>query len=101
MHNIMDIWAQAGIVPFLIFSLFILMASRYVYSKKDLISYNPRLTGICMLVFSIASLALARNQGSIHILFGIGAGVGAAVLKKYVTDANIAPFVMLNRPASP
>jgi hypothetical protein len=86
MHNIMDIWAQVGIFPFLIFALFILMASKYVYSKKNLVSYNPRLTGISMLVFSIASLILARNQGSIHILFAIGAGVGAAVLKKYGVD---------------
>lgn len=99
MHNIMDIWAQAGIVPFVIFSLFILMASKYVYSKKNLVSYNPRLTGISMLIFSIASLALARNQGSIHILFGIGAGVGAAVLKKYAVDAPRPQTVMFRRPA--
>lgn len=100
MHNVMDIWAQAGMLPFLIFSLFIFMSLRYVYSKKDWISYNPRLTGISMLVFSISSFVLARNQGAIHIIFGIGAGVGAAVLKRYVTDANSASLVMFKRPVA-
>jgi hypothetical protein len=101
MHNVVDIWAEAGMVPFLIFSLFIFMSARYVYSKKDWISYNPRLTGISMLVFSIVSLLLARNQGAIHIIFGIGAGVGAAVLKKYVSAVNTAPLVMFKQPVTP
>lgn len=54
-----------------------------------------------MLVFSIVSLLLARNQGAIHIIFGIGAGVGAAVLKKYVSAVNTAPLVMFKQPVTP
>ena len=76
MHNALDVWAQAGIVPFLMFvSIWLFtLAGLYVAFKRA-----PRIARetVPVLMFAALSWALSRNIGFVVLFFCLGYSAAA------------------------